>query len=263
MSEFGTLPFEVNITYELADIRDIEGNLASGEKQFENIYQINFKLKVREEEYSHKILAQFSKNKPIKICLNQNSIKFVFEDLVNAQKLSISSNLLSQMIVIYSGGDLIFNMKDDVVGMVKGGFDYHSTRQSFFGKNLNGMKQDRVFKGSTLRGYNYRHIFCSSLQSMATNMLNQLNDNKWGGKNVDSLIKGSKKETFDDALIRDIANLVTDEAMKKRLENDKVTGEWLVYKKEEANLHLLTLAVHKESDEDIRSRLGGVIMKSK
>ena len=80
-----------------------------------------------------------------------------------------------------------------------------------------------------------------------------------GNKNLEAVIheafSRNKSGYVDDDFINYIAQETTVGAFEKRAKENKMTGEWIVFRKYRGKNYYLTLAAHDEGDENIYSRV--------
>ena len=178
-------------------------------------------------------------------------------------KVTFHPTLISQLVLIFLDVELVFHRdnQDEFPDAKFHTASFHfnmllDTFSNLISDKIDIMKPARKFKGQTLNGLWYKHVQDVSLSGMATNILNEMNRSNWL---MQALVEefgpfdGSK--VFEQKHIDFIATKVTDGSLKRRSSRNEMSGEWLVYAKEEEKLHLLTLASHQEDDKRIIERI--------
>jgi len=168
-----------------------------------------------------------------------------------------------QLILISAGCRMVFHMdkqdgNDEVmfhgvyfqIPMLLDTFKKIATTQP------DGMKPTREFRHEPLKGLFYKHVADTSISGMARNILNEMNRNNWLMQSFEEKF-GPLNGSYDltEKHTSFIARNVTQVALKKRNNRNDMTGEWIVFEKNDEKLHLLTLASHRESDQRIFDRI--------
>jgi len=111
-------------------------------------------------------------------------------------------------------------------------------------------KPPKEFSGHILKGFWHKHYFFGEF--MAQNLLNALaSPNKKTKKlkmkkKVGEIINSQKSEQEKS---RELARLMTEGLYEQKASEQKLTGEWIIYKNYEGKNYYLTLAKHNEKDE--------------
>jgi len=110
-------------------------------------------------------------------------------------------------------------------------------------------KPPSEFKGRWLNGLWHKHYTQASF--LATNLLLH-----WKGDKLLSLIKSSYggREFFDEQAAKELSYRFVHDGYLERSNNSKLTGEWLVFAKQDSKAYYLTLGSHTEEDEAIWRR---------
>lgn len=178
-------------------------------------------------------------------------------------KVTFHPTLISQLILIFLGVELVFHRDNqDEFPDAKfhsTGFHYNmlfDTFSSLISDKTDIMKPARKFKGQTLKGLWYKHVQDASISGMATNILSEMSRGNWLMQSfVEKFGPLDGSTVFGDEHSAFLAKKVTEGALSRRSNRNEMTGEWLVYSKEEEKLHLFTLASHQEDDNRIIERI--------
>jgi len=183
-------------------------------------------------------------------------------DLSLLENIIIHPTLLTQLLLILAGAELIFhrdNPKDKKEFRYHTvGFHYNMLMDSFV--NLSSEKKDalkpaRQYKGKVLKGLWYKHVDDASISGMATNILNELKNDDWLMKAfIDRFGPFDGTQLFNDEHSRFLAHHATVVSQQRRIERKEMTGEWIVFQKLGDKIQLLTLASHQEDDARILGR---------
>jgi hypothetical protein len=108
-----------------------------------------------------------------------------------------------------------------------------------------------------LQGLWHKHFYDSSISGMAQNVKNALNSYSipYFEKKIEEARESGEEKYMT---VEDIPHLVNDIVtgnLKRRSEEQKITGEWLVYAAHEGVNYYLCIAKHREGDANIRKRL--------
>ena len=111
-----------------------------------------------------------------------------------------------------------------------------------------GMKPATQFKHPPLVGLYHQHFFAP--QFLAQNMLMQL-----GKKGIDRVVREvfSVGDILTEDKIAEAARRLTDEQIEARYDQQKLTGEWIVFAQHEGKNYYLTVSNHtdpKRPEED-------------
>lgn len=191
------------------------------------------------------------------------ALNLMMNDISQIQNINIHPTLIMQLTLILAGAELVFhrdNPKNKPEFKFHGvGFHYNLLLDSFAKLTRNesdSMKPSRQFVGATLKGLWYKHVDDASMSGMATNILNEMNKGDWLIKSFTERFgpfDGTK--TFGDEHNSFLVNQLTVASQQRRAARKDMTGEWIIYQKEDDKLHLLTLASHQEDDTRILQRI--------
>ncbi len=119
------------------------------------------------------------------------------------------------------------------------------------------------FMRPPLKGLWHKHYSDTTISGMAKNVKNALNT--YSIPFFDKKIKEAEesgKMTY--MTVEDIPHLVNDVVsgnLQRRSEEQKMTGEWLIYANNENNNYYLCLAKHGDGDLNIRKRLNSCLVE--
>jgi hypothetical protein len=126
------------------------------------------------------------------------------------------------------------------------------------GKGLSSRtKQESQFRKSPLKDLWHKHYFDGSVSAMAKNIENALES--YGIPYFEQRIQESN-ESGEQQFVKpeDIYHIVHDAVsgnLQRRREQERITGEWLIYAVHESINYYLCLAKHEEDDHIIRRRI--------
>ena len=122
-----------------------------------------------------------------------------------------------------------------------------------------GMKIDTQFRNEPLKGLWKKHIYDHSFE--AVNIKNELKDeNSATYKQIVELFKKHEGEFFP-VIQNELINIIVVESVNNRRDNNKFTGEWIIYANQNEKKYILTFANHREGitqkdgDNKIHSRI--------
>jgi hypothetical protein len=118
-------------------------------------------------------------------------------------------------------------------------------------------KRPSQFKRSPLKGLWHVHFW--DAQFMPENIRLQWKRMRegqdWLEAAIEMAIHGSGESSLTDRLRGEIARVVVEDAFHERSEAEQLTGEWIVFARQERTHYYLTVAFHSESDDAIRARI--------
>lgn len=105
-----------------------------------------------------------------------------------------------------------------------------------------GMKPATQFKHAPLAGLYHQHFFAP--QFLAQNMLNQL-----GRKGIEKIFweVAQGREVMTEEILRELSTRLTVEQFEQRADQQKLTGEWIVFAKHNGQNYYLTISRHTDS----------------
>jgi len=111
-------------------------------------------------------------------------------------------------------------------------------------------KAESKFRGKKLRGLWHKHFMPALPSVMAHNITNHLG--KHGTKNlVEEIFNPNKSPVVTKDMIEELSHRLVVGSMEERAERDKLTGEWIVFAKEEGKNYYLGIWRHDSGDEKI------------
>jgi len=115
-------------------------------------------------------------------------------------------------------------------------------------------KQETEFKGTQLKGLWHKHFMPSLPSVMAHNIVNQLGKN--GTRNlVEEIFVPSRNSVVTKEMLEELSHRIVVESLEKRAEQEKLTGEWIVYAKENEGNYYLGIWRHDAGDEKIANTI--------
>ncbi|GAA4493314.1 hypothetical protein [Pseudaeromonas paramecii] len=123
--------------------------------------------------------------------------------------------------------------------------------------NQSRTKPASQFSRPPLKGLWHKHFYDSNISGMVQNMMNALNT--YSIPYFESKIEEAKTSGIEQYMtVEDIPHIVEDivsRNLQKRSEEQRMTGEWIIYANHNGVNYYLCIAKHKEGDESIRKRL--------
>lgn len=127
-------------------------------------------------------------------------------------------------------------------------------------KSLEGLapsqqtKPATEFKGQFLRGLWHKHFLPALPSAFAHNILNHL------GKNgltqlVEDVFEPTKSSVVTQEMIDELAYRVVEEPIEQRGAAEKLTGEWIIFAKENRQNYYLCISSHTSRDENIANNV--------
>ncbi len=115
-------------------------------------------------------------------------------------------------------------------------------------------KEATQFKGSVLKGLWHKHFLPTLPSSMAHNITNHL------GKNgledlINEIFDPAKSPVITKEMIRELSHRVVEGSLTERAAAGKLTGEWIIFAKENGKNYYLSIAPHASGDENIANNL--------
>lgn len=117
-----------------------------------------------------------------------------------------------------------------------------------------GTKEASQFKGKVLSGLWHKHHREIGIRSIAINLQHALGDH-----GIPSLEAISGKDRYGtEDVVKQMAYEVTVGNYERRSDADKLTGEWIVFAKNEGKNYYLCLGKHHSGDDVIRQKIENV-----
>jgi hypothetical protein len=121
---------------------------------------------------------------------------------------------------------------------------------------FSGTKDETEFRHEPLKGLWHKHFFDAHF--IAPNLLNE-----WGGDRLNKLIKEvcdpKKSEVFTEEMANELTHRLVHGAMESRDQEERLTGEWIIFDKEDGTNYYLCLARHSDGDEAIFAKLRAIV----
>jgi hypothetical protein len=118
-------------------------------------------------------------------------------------------------------------------------------------------KPATMFTKPPLQGLWHKHFFTSYF--LVKNLCNYLGVEQGHQKNlkriIDEAFRTSKSNYFTEEMSAQIAHRVSVEAFQERAGADRLTGEWIIFGKNNGNNYYLSVASHDEGDDVIFNRI--------
>ena len=120
-------------------------------------------------------------------------------------------------------------------------------------------KTEAEFRGEHLKGLWHKHFLADLPSVIATNILNQLGKN--GIRNISrEVLDPNISPVITKEMLDELTHKVVVESLEKRAEQDKLTGEWIVYAKENNSNYYLGIWRHDAGDEKIAKAIKDTCM---
>lgn len=110
------------------------------------------------------------------------------------------------------------------------------------------------FKRDHLKGLWHKHFMPSLPSVMAHNIMNHLGKNGTR-KIVEEVLDPSKSPVVTREMIEELSHRIVIESMEERGSQEKLTGEWIVFAKEDVGNYYLGIWSHTAGDESIASSI--------
>lgn len=110
------------------------------------------------------------------------------------------------------------------------------------------------FKGDHLKGLWHKHFMPALPSVMAHNIVNQLGKNGTR-KIVEEVLDPAKSPVVTREMIEELSHRIVVESIEERGSQGKLTGEWIVFAKEDPGNYYLGIWSHKAGDESIVSSI--------
>ena len=249
---------KLNIIIKNADVRNVASGKASPEIADKyKLKTITFQFSINETEGKISIncivpdFIEFDENNI------SHALEFVDSLLPYNESKRFSLLLVFQLTLVYLGATVVFN-GDKSPGIRIPGYDLQMTLQSISDPSSLGLKEPSIFRNLPLQGLWHQHILLADPSAMATNLINQHGRKDWLSKRIHAALSdkpdGSLLTNND---IRQLSKIAVEDAFKERESKKSVTGEWVIFRKNDGYGEYFTLAVHDEADADIFSRISG------
>lgn len=111
-------------------------------------------------------------------------------------------------------------------------------------------KPPTKFKHSPLKGLWHKHYFPGDIRSIAMNIISGLNAKGGLRKVIGQVCSSSGENVFTPQLINKLAHEVTEVPFSERAEQEKITGEWIIFHEFEGKNYFLAISNHTTQIED-------------
>ena len=112
-------------------------------------------------------------------------------------------------------------------------------------------KPSSEFRGASLKGLWHKHFMPNYVGVVAQNIMNQLNNDKL--KMLIESVIGSDEITEE--LINTLSRRIVNDSIEERAKVEKLTGEWIVFAKENDLNYYLCVCTHNTGDEIIAHKI--------
>lgn len=119
------------------------------------------------------------------------------------------------------------------------------------GKKSNGVKASSKFRKPPLKGLWYQHYFVANF--LAHNVLKDFENGKMKSL-IERILRSSPSATRDE-LAEKIARVTANRPIEQRAREGKLTGEWVVFAKNNGQNYYLSLCRHDEGDAVIFDKI--------
>ena len=124
----------------------------------------------------------------------------------------------------------------------------------------NKTKPATEFRGEYLKGLWHKHFFPALPSVFGHNITNHFG--KHGVHNlVDDIFDPQKSPTVTKEMIEELSHRLVVESLEERGDQEKLTGEWIIYAKEDDNNYYLCISPHNAGDENIANNIKSVCLK--
>ena len=111
-------------------------------------------------------------------------------------------------------------------------------------------KPESQFKGEHLKGLWHKHFLPALPSVIGHNITNHFGKNGVR-KLVEDVFDPQKSPTVTQEMINELSHRLITEALEDRGNQDKLTGEWIIYAKENDKNYYLCICPHTSGDENI------------
>lgn len=108
------------------------------------------------------------------------------------------------------------------------------------------------FRRPPLKGLWHKHFF--SAHFLVPNIQNALKDDK-SGDLINKIINRAKSDVITKEIISEFAHCITHKPFEERASSNKLTGEWIVFAKEDGKNYYLCLNTHNADDQQVADRI--------
>ena len=118
-------------------------------------------------------------------------------------------------------------------------------------------KPESEFRGDHLKGLWHKHFMPALPSVVAHNIINHLGKN--GTRTlVEDVLDPGRNPVITSDMLDELTHRIVVESLEKRADQEKLTGEWIVYAKEARNNYYLGIWRHDSGDENIAKSIKSV-----
>lgn len=110
-------------------------------------------------------------------------------------------------------------------------------------------KPESEFRGDKLKGLWHKHFFVNHPSAAAHNIMNHLG-NKGLERIVNEVFDPTKSAVVTQEMINELSNRLVEGSLTERSDAGKLTGEWIIFAKEQGKNYYLSINTHENPDED-------------
>lgn len=125
------------------------------------------------------------------------------------------------------------------------------------GTSTTGTKPATQFQRPPLQGLWHKHYFSGHF--VAHNILNQLGGNKMS-QLAEEVFDPAVSPVITEQMIRQFAHEVSHGALERRAEDNRLTGEWIVFSKHEGQNYYLCVSTHTNGDQVIYDSIRSAVL---
>ncbi|MDQ1832766.1 hypothetical protein [Massilia scottii] len=114
------------------------------------------------------------------------------------------------------------------------------------------MKPATEFRGEHLKGLWHQHFFVVHPSALANNIQSHLGKDGLKRLVTKHLPMG---ETITSSALKSLSHAIVMESLEARAEAEKLTGEWIIFAKEENKNYYLSIETHQQPDERVAGNL--------
>jgi hypothetical protein len=114
------------------------------------------------------------------------------------------------------------------------------------------MKPATEFRGEHLKGLWHQHFFVVHPSALAHNIQNHL-----GKDGLEKLVSEHLPmgETVTASMLNALSHAIVTESLEERADAEKLTGEWIIFAKDNGKNYYLSIETHEQRDEQIANNL--------
>ena len=109
-------------------------------------------------------------------------------------------------------------------------------------------KPESAFRGNELKGLWHKHFFVNHPSAAAHNILAHLGNNGLE-RMVNEVFDPNKSAVITNEMINELSNRLVEGSLTERADAGKLTGEWIIFAKEQGKNYYLSINTHENPDE--------------